>query len=37
MASMRLSFLSLRKVRYELASGHIARVDIDDMPMLGNW
>jgi DNA-binding transcriptional LysR family regulator len=37
MAGMGLSFLSLRTVRHELASGHIALVDITGMPMVGNW
>ena len=37
MAGMGLSFLSMRTVRHELASGHIALVDIEGMPMMGNW
>ena len=37
MAGMGLSFLSLRTVRHELASGHIALVDIQDMPQIGHW
>jgi DNA-binding transcriptional LysR family regulator len=37
MAGMGLSFLSLRTVRHELASGHIALVDIEGMPVIGNW
>lgn len=37
MAGMGLSFLSLRTVRHELASGHLALVDIEGMPMVGNW
>jgi DNA-binding transcriptional LysR family regulator len=37
MAGMGLSFLSMRTVRHELASGHIALVDIEGMPMVGNW
>jgi DNA-binding transcriptional LysR family regulator len=37
MAGMGLSFLSLRTVRHELASGHIALVDIEGLPTLGNW
>ena len=37
MAGMGLSFLSLRTVRHELASGHIALVDIEGMPLMGNW
>jgi len=37
MAGMGLSFLSMRTVRHELASGHLALVDIEGMPMMGNW
>ena len=37
MAGMGLSFLSLRTVRHELASGHIALVDIQGLPQLGHW
>jgi DNA-binding transcriptional LysR family regulator len=37
MAGMGLSFLSLRTVRHELASGHIALVDIQGMPQIGHW
>jgi DNA-binding transcriptional LysR family regulator len=37
MAGMGLSFLSMRTVRHELASGHIALVDIQDMPPAGHW
>jgi len=37
MAGMGLSFLSLRTVRHELASGHIALVDIEGLPWLGHW
>ena len=37
MAGMGLSFLSLRTVRHELASGHIALVDIKGLPQLGHW
>lgn len=37
MAGMGLSFLSMRTVRHELASGHIALLDIEGMPLLGNW
>ena len=37
MAGMGMSFLSLRTVRHELASGHIALVDITGMPLVGNW
>ncbi len=37
MAGMGLSFLSMRTVRHELASGHIALLDIQDMPQVGHW
>ncbi len=37
MAGMGLSFLSMRTVRHELASGHIALVDIEGMPQMGHW
>ncbi len=37
MAGMGLSFLSLRTVRHELASGHLALVDIDGLPSMGHW
>jgi DNA-binding transcriptional LysR family regulator len=37
MAGMGLSFLSLRTVRHELASGHMALVDIEGLPSVGNW
>jgi DNA-binding transcriptional LysR family regulator len=37
MAGMGLSFLSLRTVRHELASGHIALIDIQGLPVMGNW
>lgn len=37
MAGMGLSFLSLRTVRHELASGHMALVDINGMPIAGDW
>ena len=37
MAGMGLSFLSLRTVRHELASGHIALVDIEGLPSMGHW
>ncbi len=37
MAGMGLSFLSMRTVRHELATGHIAIVDIQDMPPAGHW
>ncbi|MFN7864712.1 MAG: LysR family transcriptional regulator [Curvibacter sp.] len=37
MAGMGLSFLSLRTVRHELASGHVAQLDISGMPIVGKW
>jgi LysR family transcriptional regulator, low CO2-responsive transcriptional regulator len=37
MAGMGMSFLSLRTVRHELAAGHLALVDINGMPIVGNW
>ncbi len=37
MAGMGLSFLSMRTVRHELASGHIATVDIEGLPQMGHW
>ena len=37
MAGMGLSFLSLRTVRHELASGHLALLDIQGIPLMGNW
>ncbi len=37
MAGMGLSFLSMRTVRHELASGHIAIVDIEGLPQMGHW
>jgi len=37
MAGMGLSFLSLRTVRHELASGHIALVDMQGLPPPGHW
>lgn len=37
MAGMGLSFLSLRTVRHELASGHIALVDLQGLPQPGHW
>jgi DNA-binding transcriptional LysR family regulator len=37
MAGMGMSFLSMRTIRHELASGHIALVDIQDMPPAGHW
>jgi len=37
MAGMGLSFLSLRTVRHELASGRLALLDVSGMPLVGNW
>lgn len=37
MAGMGLSFLSMRTVRHELASGYIATVDVQGLPQVGNW
>ncbi len=37
MAGMGLSFLSLRTVRHELASGHLALLDIAGLPQMNNW
>ena len=37
MAGMGMSFLSLRTVRQELASGRLAVVDINGMPIVGHW
>ena len=37
MAGMGLSFLSMRTLRHELASGHIALIDLQDMPPAGHW
>jgi DNA-binding transcriptional LysR family regulator len=37
MAGMGLSFLSMRTVRHELASGHMALVDIEGLPVMGDW
>lgn len=37
MAGMGLSFLSLRTVRHELASGHLALVDIAGLPIIRQW
>ena len=37
MAGMGLSFLSMRTVRHELASGHLALLDISGMPIVGKW
>ncbi len=37
MAGMGLSFLSMRTVRHEMASGHVALVDIQGLPQVGHW
>jgi len=37
MAGMGLSFLSLRTVRHELASGHLALLDIQGLPQINHW
>ncbi|MDO8774136.1 MAG: LysR family transcriptional regulator [Burkholderiaceae bacterium] len=37
MAGMGMSFLSLRTVRHELAAGYLALVDINGMPIVGQW
>jgi DNA-binding transcriptional LysR family regulator len=37
MAGMGLSFLSMRTLRHELASGHVALIDLQDMPPAGHW
>jgi DNA-binding transcriptional LysR family regulator len=37
MAGMGMSFLSLRTVRHELASGHIALIDVEELPVMGHW
>jgi DNA-binding transcriptional LysR family regulator len=37
MAGMGLSFLSPRTVRHELASGHLALLDISGLPIMGKW
>ena len=37
MAGMGLSFLSMRTVRHELASGHMALLDIEGLPSVGSW
>lgn len=37
MAGMGLSFLSLRTIRHELASGHLALLDIDGLPIVRHW
>lgn len=37
MAGMGLSFLSLRTVRHELASGRLALLDIEGLPLMRHW
>jgi DNA-binding transcriptional LysR family regulator len=37
MAGMGLSFLSLRTVRHELASGHLALLDVQGLPQINHW
>ncbi|MDY7577079.1 LysR family transcriptional regulator [Herbaspirillum sp. RTI4] len=37
MAGMGLSFLSLRTIRHELASGHLVLLDIEGMPVMRHW
>ncbi len=37
MAGMGMSFLSLRTVRQELASGHLVLVDIQGLPIVRHW
>lgn len=37
MAGMGMSFLSLRTVRHELAAGYLGLVDINGMPIVGQW
>lgn len=37
MAGMGLSFLSLRTVRHELTSGHLALLDIEGLPIIRHW
>ena len=37
MAGMGLSFLSMRTVRQELAGGHLVQLDINGMPIIGQW
>ena len=37
MAGMGLGFLSLRTVRQELAGGYLAVLDIEGMPLIGQW
>ncbi len=37
MAGMGLSFLSMRTIRHELASGHIALLDVQGLPQINHW
>lgn len=37
MAGMGLSFLSLRTIRHELASGYLVLLDIEGLPILRHW
>lgn len=37
MAGMGLSFLSLRTIRHELASGHLVLLDIKGLPIVRHW
>ncbi len=37
MAGMGLSFLSLRTIRHELASGHLVLLDIEGLPIMLHW
>lgn len=37
MAGMGLSFLSLRTVRHELASGHMTLLDLEGLPLTRHW
>jgi len=37
MAGMGLSFLSIRTIRHELASGHIALLDVQGLPQMNQW
>jgi DNA-binding transcriptional LysR family regulator len=37
MAGMGLSFLSMRTVRHELASGHLALLDVQGLPQINHW
>ena len=37
MAGMGLSFLSMRTVRHELASGHLALLEVQGLPQINHW